>query len=257
MSAWTEFPHLGDYAFDEARLKKHWARLHAGDALAWPGQRAVVQAWLLFHQGHFEQAAAIGWEAGLHGLAVACKATCTHANYLEESEKRRQEFYQEVAQRAQAIATEHPDHVPAHYWNAYALGRYSQGISVAKALAQGLGVRIKQSLQTTMTLQPTHADAHLALATFQAEVIDKVGALIGAMTYGARKETALDLFEQALVLNPHSAQVWIEYANGLVMLEGSSRLDDATRHYEKASQLEPLDASERLAVELARAELQD
>ena len=257
MSAWTEFPHLGEYAFDEARLKKHWARLHAGDAQAWPSQRLVLQAWLLFHQGDFEQAAARGWDAGPDGLAVASKATCVHANYLESSEKRRQEMYRDVAQRAQALASEQPEHAAAHYWNAYALGRYSQGISVAKALAQGLGVRIKQALQTAMALQPQHADAHLALATFQAEVIDKVGALIGAMTYGARKDTAMALFERALQLNPDSALVWIEYANGLVMLEGNSRLDEATRHYEKASRFEPLDASERLAVELAKAELQD
>ena len=32
MAKWTAFPHLGDYSFDAASLKKHWPRLHAGDA---------------------------------------------------------------------------------------------------------------------------------------------------------------------------------------------------------------------------------
>ena len=33
MAKWTAFPHVGDYAFDGKSLKKHWARLHAGDFL--------------------------------------------------------------------------------------------------------------------------------------------------------------------------------------------------------------------------------
>ena len=62
---------------------------------------------------------------------------------------------------------------------AYALGRYSQGISVAKALAQGLGGKVKNALETTIKLAPKHADAHIALGAFHAEVIDKVGSLLG------------------------------------------------------------------------------
>ena len=67
---------------------------------------------------------------------------------------------------------------------AYALGRYSPGISVAKALAQGLGSKVKHALETTLKLQPKHADAHIALGAFHAEVIDKVGKLLGR-TQGA------------------------------------------------------------------------
>ncbi len=46
---------------------------------------------------------------------------------------------------------------------AYAVGRYGQGISVAKALAQGLGSKVKNALETTIKLAPKHADAHIAL----------------------------------------------------------------------------------------------
>jgi hypothetical protein len=40
------------------------------------------------------------------------------------------------------------------------------------------------------------------------------------------------------------------------MLEGDSRLREATRLYQQAAALEPLDAMERLDVELARTELE-
>ena len=135
------------------------------------------------------------------------------------------------------------------------MGRYSQGISVAKALAQGVGGKVKTALEKTIALSPRHADAHVALAAFHAEVIDKVGALIANMTYGAKKETSLNLFEKALSLTPQSTIARIEYANALVILEGDKRMAEATRYYELAAGTRALDAAERLDVEMAVAEL--
>jgi len=77
------------------------------------------------------------------------------------------------------------------------------------------------------------------------------------MTYGAKKETGLKLFQEALKLNPGSAIALVEYANGLVMLEGDKKMKEATRLYQQAAACKPIDAMERLDVELARAELQD
>lgn len=256
MAKWTAFPHAGDYAFDAASLRQHWARLHAGDAEPWPEDPALVEAWALFHSGEFEQAAEAGLRCGDAGATVASKATCTYANYLEKKEKARLDLFLEAAQRAEAQARAQPRNPNAWYWHAYALGRYSQGISVAKALAQGLGSKVKEALERTIALQPKHADAHMALGAFHAEVIDKVGSLIGGMTYGVKKETGLQMFQEAMRLFPGSPIYLIEYANGLVMLEGERGMDEATRLYEQAAACVPLDAKERLDVDLAREELQ-
>ncbi|HQS92770.1 hypothetical protein [Polaromonas sp.] len=257
MAPWTAFPYAGDYAFDAASLKKNWARLHAGDCEPLPKEAAVLQAWVLFHNGAFQQAADAGIKAGGHGLTVANKATSIYANYLEKKEKTKLDLFLEVAARAEAQQAADPKNPNAWYWQAYALGRYSQGISVAKALAQGLGSRVKQSLEQAIKLCPKHADAHIALAAFHAEVIDKVGSLIGGMTYGAKKETGMVLFREALKLNPGSAIAMMEYANGMVMLEGDKKMKDATTLYEQAAATKPLDAMERLDVEMAKAELED
>jgi tetratricopeptide (TPR) repeat protein len=257
MAKWTAFPHLGDYTFNAASVKKQWARLHAGDAEPLPQEPAVLDAWALFHNGEFQKAAEAGLKAGGAGITVANKAVCIYANYLEKKEKAKLDLFQEAAQRAEAQAAADPKNPNAWYWQAYALGRYSQGISVAKALAQGLGSKVKEALEKTIKLQPRHADAHIALAAFHAEVIDKVGSLIGGMTYGAKKEAGLKLFQEALKLNPGSAIAMIEYANGMVMLEGEKKMKEATRLYEQAAASKPLDAMERLDVELARAELAD
>jgi hypothetical protein len=255
MAKWTAFPYAGDYDFDAARVKQNWARLHAGDAEPLPQDANVLEAWALFHSGEFQRAVEMGLAVGGAGLTVANKSACIYATYLEKTEKARLDLYMEVARRAEAQAQQDPQNINAFYWQAYALGRYSQGISVAKALAQGIGSKVKDSLEQVIKLEPKHADAHIALGAFHAEVIDKVGSLIGGMTYGAKKDTGLRLLQEALKLNFASAIGMIEYANAMLMLDGDKMMAEATRLYQQAAKAEPLDAMERLDVDMAREEL--
>ena len=254
MVQWTAFPHAGTYQRDADGVRRDWARLHAGDAEPLPVDPEVLRAWVHFHNGEFQQAHEAGLRAGGGGITVANKAACIYANYLEKIEKARFELLLQAAERAEVQARKEPANPNAWYWQAYALGRYSQGISVAKALAQGLGGKVKDALERTIALQPRHADAHVALGAFHSEVIDKVGSLIGSMTYGARKDTGLRMFEMALQIHPQSPIALIEYANGLVMLEGEKKLREAARLYAQAAALQPADAMEHLDVELARTE---
>jgi len=257
MAKWTAFPYdNADYTHDTAALKKAWPRLHAGDAEPLPKDAAVLAAWAQFHAGEFQQAHDAGLKAGGAGFTVANKAQSIYATYLEKSEKTRLAMFQEIAARAEAQAAAEPKNSNAHYWMAYALGRYSQGISVAKALTQGLGSKVKGALESTIALQPKHADAHIALGAFHAEVIDKVGKLLGR-TQGADAATGLKMFQQALKLNPLSAIAMVEYANGLVMLEGDKRMKEAEKLYAQAAAVAPADAMERLDVEMAKSELED
>lgn len=257
MARWTAFPYdAADYRYDPGALKRQWPRLHAGDVEPLPDDERVFAAWALFHAGEFQKAFDAGLKAGGSGITVANKAQAIYATYLEKSEQTRLAMFQDVAARAGAQASAEPGNANAHYWMAYALGRYSQGISVVSALSQGLGSRIKAALENTIALAPRHADAHIALGAFHAEVIDKVGSLLGR-TQGASKESGLKLFKAALQLSPTSTIGMIEVANGLVMLEGEKRMKEAEALYAAAAASRPMDATERLDVERARAELAD
>jgi tetratricopeptide (TPR) repeat protein len=256
--AWTKFPYVDDaYTYTPSSLKKIWARLHTGDTEPLPKDAALLDAWIAFHAGEFEKAAKLGLAQGIGGYSVANKATSIYANYIEKNTKKKLTLFEEVAARCEEQQAAEPKNPAGYYWHAYALGRYAQGISVVKALAQGIGTKVKHSLDATIKLAPKHADAHIALGTYHAEVIDKVGAMIGGLTYGAKKEEGIRFFKQALKLNPDSAIARIEYANGLVMLEGKKKMDEAIALYEEAAACEPLDAMERLDVEMAKEELKD
>ena len=256
-SVWTPMPYDDVTAVRPDDLLARWTRLHAGQALPAPPPGPLLEGWALYHSGEFQRAADIGLQHGADGLTLANQATAIYANYIEPHEAVRLALFMLVAERAGMQAVEEPDNFHALYWEAYALGRYAQGISVARALAQGLGGKVKQTLERVVALEPGHADGHIALGAFHAEVIDKVGALVGNMTYGVRAETAVAMFERGVALNPNSASAWMEYARGLLMLDHEAYSAEATRLYEKAAALPPADARERLDVELARAGLSD
>jgi hypothetical protein len=257
-TGWAAFPYADkSYRYTAATLRKSWSRLHQGDCEPYPGDAAAVDAWIRYHAGDFEGAVAAGLAVGGAGIAAANKAACIHANYLEEDEKRKLGIFEEVARRCEAQQRREPENANAFYLHAYALGRYAQGISIVKALKDGIGDKVKHSLANAIKLAPKHADAHIGLGTYHAEIIDKVGAMIGGLTYGARKEAGLEMFETALKLNPHSAIARIEMANGLIMMFGKAKMKEAEKLYAEAAKCKPVDAMERLDVELAKAELED
>lgn len=257
MALWSPFNGASHKRFDAASLAPWWRRLHRCDAEPLPANADVLQAWVHFHNGDFQRAAEAGLKAGDEGLTVANKATSVYARYLETRAQTKLDLFLEVAARAQAQQARQPDNPNAYFWQAYALGHYGQCISIAKGLADGVGHKVKAALERTIALCPAHADAHLALACFHAEAIDKVGLLIAGMTYGAKKETGLTLFRQAIALNPDSPLSLMDYADGLVMLEGEDCIDEATALYERAARCPALDALDELGVLAAKMELQD
>jgi tetratricopeptide (TPR) repeat protein len=257
MAKWTPFPHADKaYQYTEATLKKHWARLHRGDCEPLPKDKAVIEAWIAYHAGDFGKAVELGTAAGPAGYNAANKAAAIYATYLEKSDKRKLELLQEAGARAEELQASDPKNPNAYYMYALAMGRYSQGISVAKALAQGLGGKVKEALAKTLKLQPKHADAHIAFGSWHAEIIDKVGGMIGGMTYGAKRDEAIKHYRSAIELNPDSAIAKVEYANGLVMLDGKKALKQAEDLYAEAIACQPMDAMERLDIEAAKAEME-
>lgn len=277
---WKPFP-LQDKAYEYAgtRLKAHWSRLHQGDREPYPSSSELKKlvdlcpelapsgpleqaaatledAWRAYHRGDFGRAVELGLAVGPLGYDVANKAANIYATYLETNEKAKLALFLQSAERAEFVFT-HARSVPnAWYFHAQALGRYSQGISVVKALEQGLGGKVKTSLEQAIRLEPRHADAHIAMGTYHAEIINKVGAMLGGLTYGASRDEAVKHFETALKLNPGSAIARIEYANGLAMLYGKAKLADATTLYKEAAACAAADAMERLDTELAKSEFQ-
>ena len=254
---WAVFPYADKaYEYSAASLKKSWDRLHRGDCEPLPKDGKALDAWVAYHAGRFEEALALGLAAGDAGSNAANKAACIYGTYLEEDEQKKLKIFEEAAARSEKLQKSDPKNANASYLHAFALGRYAQGISIVKALKDGIGTKVKNSLDAAIKLAPKHADAHSALGAYHAEIIDSVGALLGGLTYGARKDVGEEMFAKALKLNPDSAIARIEMANGLIMLHGKLKVKDAEKLYAEAAKFKAMDAMERLDVEQAKAELE-
>ncbi len=174
----------------------------------------------------------------------------------EEDQKRQIACFKSAIERAEQAIEAFPEDPNSHYFHAFNLGRYSQSISVIKALKQGVGGKILKSLSKALKLEPQHAEAHTALGMYHAEIIDKVGKLLGGMTYGASATKALEHFEAAMAITPDAPIAHIEYGNGLYLLHGDNQIDQVSELYIKASEMSPQDAMEKLDIESALAELE-
>lgn len=279
-SGWAAFPHDAKaYAYAGDALKKAWPKLHAGDVEPFPdakraqalidaaGKAAksakadalaaeLQDAWRAFHRGDFKAAFDAGSALGPLGASVAVKAIGIHATYLVDDEDEKLKRFEQGAKLAEAAIKALPDDANSYYRHAFALGRYSQGLSIAKALKQGIAGKVRDSLDTALELAPKHAEAHTALALYHAEIIGKIGAMIGGLTYGAKAAEAESHIKTALKLTPDSPIAHIEHGNVLMLLYGDKKEDAAAAAYEKAVKLKPQDAMEALDAAYAKEQLE-
>ena len=279
-SKWAPFPHDAKaYAYAGDALKKAWPALHAGDQEPYPDEKRakaliaaagkaakgitaddlaqqLQDAWRAFHRGDFQAAYEAGEALGPLGASVAVKALGIHATYLGDDETEQLKRFEQAAKLAEAAIKALPDEANSHYRHAFALGRYSQGLSIAKALKQGIAGKVRTSLDATLELAPKHAEAHTALALYHAEIIGKIGAMIGGLTYGAKASEAESHIKTALKLTPDSPIAHVEHANVLLLLHGDKKEDAAAAAYEKAGKLKPRDAMEALDAAHANAQIE-
>lgn len=267
-----------EFDYDLTSMQKAWPKLHLGDGEEFPdlkraehllksaGKSApkglsanklaeqLQEAWLAFHRGEFQQAFELAQELGPCGASVATKALGIHATYLVKKPEDKLQRFELLAEIAEQAMDALPKEANSHYRLAFGLGRYSQSISIAKALSMGLAGKVKKSLDTCLKLNPKHAEAHLASCLWHAEIINKVGATLGGFTYGAKQKLAEEHIKTALKLAPNMPIVHAEHAQMLLLLDEDNE-QEAADAFERASQCKPLDAMDYLDAKFAKDQI--
>lgn len=265
-----------------ADLKRHWGRLHRGDREPFPDPHALAQlakshasagswinehggaepvalklqqAWSAFHAGQFREAIALGDKLGVLGASVANKAAAVYSLNATSGERDVLPVLEAAIERGEAATPLLSDDANVHYTFALALGRYSQRISILRALAEGLASRVRSHLERTLELEPKHAEAHVALGLYHAEIIGQLGSFAAGLTYGASTKAAIDHFKQALALTPDSPIALMEYAHGLHRLDAQAHHSEVQELYRRAAACTCADAMERLDAARAAREL--
>jgi tetratricopeptide (TPR) repeat protein len=267
------------YSYAGEELEKRWPALHKGDHEPFPTEqgiarlakshadvkewlarhdgagtaaRSLQEGWRAFHAGDFAHAIEIGVAQGALGAVLANKAAAILTLYLEKDERKRLAVLRAAIERGERALKELPDAANVHYTLALVLGRYSQRISILEAVAAGYASRVRESLERVLELEPHHAEAHIALGLFHAELVSTLGSIAARLTYRASEDAAFEHFRTALKLAPASPIALVEYAHALKLLDADRHQAQITGLCARAAACKPLDAMEQLDVERAR-----
>ena len=266
ISNWQQLPDDFKFDYSQEQLAEVWDQLHTGDQYTYPLSvegydeellNKQSDAWLAYHNGDYQQAAQLGIELEEHGAVVLAKSVAAYCDYLCEDEDEALSLLRNAMDFCEEAAEKLPECANAQFVNALLMGRYSQRISITKALSQGLGGKIKDYLAATLELEPNHAEAHTATGLYHAEIIDKIGAMLGGMTYGAKKPIAMKHFETSLELAPQAPITHIEFSNGLTLLEGDKAMDKVAELLTRATECEALDALQNCDISFANDQFEE
>ncbi len=269
------------YLYRGEALHERWDVLHCCDREPWPdpqwlstlasrqalaaseletrgGPRSVAgalqEAWRIFHAGDYPRAIELGVELGPFGAAVASKAAAVQSLSAKQGSAEVLRLLTSAAERGEKAVDLLPGYINAHYTLALVLGRYGQHISILRALAEGLAGRVESRLKRALHLEPRHAEAHVALGLYHAEIIHQVGTLAG-FAYGVSSKLALEHMHRAHELAPASPVISVEQARGLMLLDPDGHRGEVQALNKRAAGCQPVDAMERLYVERANSAL--
>lgn len=214
------------------------------------GAQSIEAARAAYAEGHFVEAAEIGEALGnSEGYALAAESLAIHGYYIAAEDEQPELFAQAIRAADEAIRLD-PYSPEAHFQSAHAIGREAQTVSVMEALNRGYARRIRQAAEEALRLDPEMAEAHLILASWHAEIVNKMGRLVAGMAYRATRRDALEYYEKALELAPGEKTVYLEYANGLRLFNRNRNREQARELLVQGIEIPAGDAYERILHDL-------
>ena len=222
--------------------------------LLWPlggASQSIKSARAQYNSGDFVTAAATGEKLGtFEGYMIAAASLTIHGHYFTDGKERQQILLNAMELARKAVELQ-PDNPEAHMYLVRAMGRYSQSIPSSKALSEGYGESVKETLETVLQLDPDSWEAQLGLGSWHAEIISK-GGFLGKLAFGASEQKAREHFLKAAELAPVSIITYLEFARGLHALNAKKYREQVIRNLNRALELPASDAYDRVLQEDAR-----
>ena len=219
------------------------------------GGQTIDAALAAYAEGRFVEAAELGESlATSGGYALAAKSLAIHGFHIAADDEGPEFFARAVRAAEEAIRLD-PGNPEAHFQSAHAIGREAQIVGVMEALSRGYARRIREATEEAIRLDPEMGEAYLTLASWHAEIVNRMGRVIAGMTYGASRRDAIEHYERALELAPNEIEVYMEYANGLLLLNRNRGRAQARELLSRGIEIAPRDAYNRILHELAVQQL--
>lgn len=182
---------------------------------------AVQQVWRFHYQGQYKQAHQLGMTLAPAGLFPALYSKLIHTTYLVDNNEVKEIEFNEVDQAIAQVLPIADDYSFIIFGNAYQRARRLELMSTTAATASGLLGPTQGDLRELHKQFPNNPLYSAMLAGIDAGIIERVGSFIGGMTYGADEEKTIELFQQALKVQPNLAVLYNEFALVILRLDNS------------------------------------
>ncbi len=168
--------------------------------------------------GDFLTAAEIAAELNTSdGYALAAESLSVYGYHIAAAGEEQEEIFGAATDYGMESVRLDPQNVQAHLQLAHAMGRYAQVVGVLEVLGNRYVTRVRDAVETAVELDPDSALAHLGIAVWHAEALDKAG-IVARLLFRASSARALEHIDLALEYGSELKVVQLETGYSLLLL---------------------------------------
>lgn len=242
-----KYPQLHEYMLEQARNPDAHPALKAllaGDTT--PLAQAVQQVWRLHYAGKFKESYAEGMKLGVAGAVPAIYSKLMYGTFMVQDPQEKLAIFRDAADESQALLPMTPGYDFAEFGLLYARVRILERLNTTAALATGFLGSTQKSLKEFTVRNPQVSLYPTTLGGIQAGVVERVGSMIGRITYNATEGKTIEHFEEALKIEDNLPVIYNEYIVALNRINPKKHHDRIQKLSAQCHQLQPFSAEEAL-----------
>lgn len=226
----------------------------------------VLETWQAFFRGDYQHAYRLGLKYGGYAEVPGILSEIIQAIYLTRSLSEKQALLQDAALQIHYYGQRFPivpgdkeyshDYAMLRLGFAYAVGRLAEDEPIPQQLANKHPIMALNAVTELLAVMPEHPMGLALAGGIDANVIRRVGKLVGRVGLDVRSFDAARAFQQAVELVPDMAILRYEYANSQLYTRGRSAWPEAQQQLQKATEADPITAMEALDVGYAKKHLE-
>lgn len=253
-----KYPDRHNYMLNDAKQPNAHPALKALlDNNSEPLAEAMQELWRLHYQGQYKESYQLGMQLSAAGAVPAIYSKLMYATFMVTDPTEKLAMFRDAAAQSEALLPMTPEYDFAEFGLLYARVRILERLNTPAALATGFLGSTQTSLRKFVERNPQNSLYPTTLGGIQAGVVERVGSMIGRVTYGATATRTIDRFEQALSLEDKLPVIYNEYIVALSRISAKKHQDRIQSLASKCATLTPYSAEEALNQSLCANEYKE
>lgn len=243
----NKYPDLHNHMLETAKQENAHPALKAllEDDIE-PLAQALQEVWRLHYQGQYKESYLLGMQLGAAGAVPAIYSKLMYATFMLDAADEKLAMFREAASQSEDLLPMTPGYDFAEFGLLYARVRILERLNTPAALATGFLGSTQTNLRKFVERNPANSLYPTTLGGIQAGVVERVGSIVGRITYGATATRTVERFESALELEGNLPVIYNEYIVALSRISAKKYNQRIHELSQKCATLTPYSAEEAL-----------